>query len=337
MNTRELDDFLSQVETRSTTISAANNIEQPTQQELDEEEQAQLVAFAMSNLGLLGSEEQEENDEDEDEYEDDDEVEEVEPEPEEDTTPANERPVVMPDYTNIREELQRFSDAEWFTKVQEKTIILAGIGGIGSNMAIILAKLNPRAIYIFDGDYVESVNMAGQFYSYQDIGMPKTTALARTISQYTNYSSLVSLERFYNRRESIVGDIMICGFDSMRARMEYFKIWKERTLSLPESERKECLFMDGRLTATEFQIFCMTGEDTYYMETYQNEYLFNDYEAIDLPCSFKQTGYLAQMIGSFMVNLFVNFCANQVNPARNMSLPFLTHYRGDMMYLESRR
>lgn len=247
--------------------------------------------------------------------------------------PIDERPVVMPPSIGVREELVRFSDAEWFSKIQEKKIILAGVGGIGSNLAIILAKLNPETIYLFDHDHVEAVNMAGQLYRTSDIGEYKVEALASTIIDYANYHSIVTVPRFYMSGESIVEDIMICGFDSMRSRKAYYYTWKAHVTEKVPEERKDCLFIDGRLTADEFQIFCITGDDTYYMHKYESEELFDDGQAPNLPCSFKQTGFLAQMIASYMANLLVNFCANQVNPLRNMSLPFKTSYRSDMMYL----
>lgn len=329
METRtQLDDFLSSMSTRRAVLENTN-VAEPTQEDLTEDEQRELVVQAMFNLGIAAPQEEPT----------------PEPEPETPTVqperwdgiPRNERPVETPDYTNVREETLRFSDANWFKQVQEKVVILAGMGGIGSNMAIILAKLHPASIYMFDGDVVETVNMAGQLYSNEDVGMPKVEAIARTIQRYTNNSSIVALNRYFALPETIVGDIMICGFDSMTARQNYFTAWKNWVDTKDEEGKKDCLFMDGRLTATEFQIFCFTGADEYYIEEYKNKYLFPDYRAMDVPCSFKQTGYLAQMIGSFMVNLFVNFCANQVNPMRGMSLPFLTSYRGDMMYLELRR
>jgi hypothetical protein len=243
----------------------------------------------------------------------------------------------MPTYSTVREELVRFSDAEWFNKVQEKVIVLAGVGGIGSNMAVILAKLNPNAIYIFDNDVVEPFNLAGQFYSNDDIGKPKVEALAASVTKYTNYSSIFALNRMYNPGEELVADIMVCGFDNMRARRNYFSAWKSHVLSLSEERRKDCLFIDGRLTADEFQIFCMTGMDDFYMRDYEQNYLFHDYEAQRETCSYKQTGFLADMIGAFMVNLIVNFCANQVNPRRNMTLPFMTSYRSSMMFLDFKR
>jgi len=263
------------------------------------------------------------------------------PEPElespQDNTPENERPIQMPAYSTVREELVRFSDAEWFNKVQEKVIVLAGVGGIGSNMAVILAKLNPSAIYIFDDDRVESFNLAGQFYSNEDIGKPKVEALAASVNKYTNYSSIFALNRRFMLGEDVVADIMVCGFDNMRARRDFFTAWKNRVMTLTEERKKDCLFIDGRLTADEFQIFCITGTDNFYMDDYVNNYLFNDYEAQRETCSYKQTGFLADMIGAFMVNLIVNFCANQVNPRRNMTLPFMTSYRSSMMFLDFKR
>ena len=262
---------------------------------------------------------------------------ESQPEPPQDNTPVNERPIQMPTYSTVREELVRFSDAEWFNKVQEKVIVLAGVGGIGSNMAMILAKLNPSAIYIFDDDFVEQFNLAGQFYSNDDIGKPKVEALAASVNKYTNYSSIFALNRRFMLGEEVIADIMICGFDNMGARKNFFAAWKNHVMELSEERRKDCLFIDGRLTADEFQIFCITGTDNFYMDDYVNNYLFNDYEAQRETCSYKQTGFLADMIGAFMVNLVVNFCANQVNPRRNITLPFMTSYRSSMMFLDFKR
>lgn len=255
----------------------------------------------------------------------------------EESIPEMERPVEVLTKPAVREELVRFSDADWFGKIQEKVIVLAGVGGIGSNMAVILAKLNPSAIYIFDDDTVESFNLAGQFYSNEDIGKPKVEALAASVRKYTNYSSIFALNRRFAPGEEIVSDIMVCGFDNMRARRNFFAAWKNHVDQLYDEEKKNCLYIDGRLTADLFQIFCICGTDTFYMEEYANKYLFNDFEAEREVCSYKQTGFLADMIGAFMVNLIVNFCANQVNPKRNMSLPFMTSYRSSIMFLDFKK
>jgi len=327
-----LDDFFAEA-TRATSIQSSVSAS------LTAEEEEELRQFALQRMATQAAEQTANQQLQElEEEEEEEEVPEEEPQPEpEPECPPLERVVEVPDYSSVREEVTRFSGAEWFSTVQNQTVILAGVGGIGSNMAIILAKLNPRAIYMFDLDTVSTVNIAGQFYKKEDVGKPKVDALAENIVAFTGYSCVFACNRMYLEGEQIVGNIMVCGFDNMRARRIFFNAWKTHVETLPEEEKKNCLFIDGRLTADEFQIFCMTGEDEYYMNNYEQDYLFTDREAARTVCSFKQTGYLAQMIGAYMVNLLVNHCANMSNPIRQMPLPFLTSYKADVMYLNTEK
>ena len=234
----------------------------------------------------------------------------------------------------VDEATSRFSSAIWYENIQKKTIILAGVGGIGSYVGFLLARMKPASMFIYDDDIVETVNMSGQLYGQSDLGRPKVSALAEMIRNYAGYSSVFAIsERFTN--ESEASDIMICGFDSMAARRLFFNKWKNHVLSKPEDERKNCLFIDGRLAAEEFQILCIKGDDEYNINRYSNEYLFFDGEADETICSYKQTTFCANMIASYMVNLFVNFCANQCEPLIDRDLPFLTTYNAETMYLKT--
>lgn len=234
----------------------------------------------------------------------------------------------------VDEATSRFSSAIWYENIQKKTIILAGVGGIGSYVGFLLARMKPASMFIYDDDIVETVNMSGQLYGQSDLGRPKVSALAEMIRNYAGYSSVFAIsERFTN--ESEASDIMICGFDSMAARRLFFNKWKNHVLSKPEDERKNCLFIDGRLAAEEFQILCIKGDDEYNINRYSNEYLFFDGEADETICSYKQTTFCANMIASYMVNLFVNFCANQCEPLIDRDLPFFTTYNAETMYLKT--
>ena len=232
----------------------------------------------------------------------------------------------------VDEATSRFSSAIWYENIQKKTVILAGIGGIGSWTALLLARLKPASMFIYDDDVVESANMSGQLYSQFDVGRPKVSALAGMIRNYAGYGSVFAIsERFTN--ESEASDIMICGFDNMAARRLFFNKWVNHVHFKPEEERKNCLFIDGRLAAEEFQVLCIKGDDEYNINRYSNEYLFSDAEADETICSYKQTTFCANMIASYMVNLFVNFCANEVGAYRD--LPFLTAYNAETMYLKT--
>ena len=234
----------------------------------------------------------------------------------------------------VDEATSRFSSAIWYENIQKKTVTLAGVGGIGSYVGFLLARMKPAFMFIYDDDIVEAVNMSGQLYGQSDLGRPKVSALAGMIRNYAGYGNVFAMtERFTD--ESEASDIMICGFDNMAARRLFFNKWVNHVQSKPEEERKNCLFIDGRLAAEEFQILCIKGDDEYNINRYNDEFLFSDAEADETICSYKQTTFCANMIASYMVNLFVNFCANQCEPLIDRDLPFLTTYNAETMYLKT--
>lgn len=234
----------------------------------------------------------------------------------------------------VDEATSRFSSAIWYDNIKKKTVTLAGIGGIGSYVGFLLARMKPAFMFIYDDDIVEAVNMSGQLYGQSDLGRPKVSALARMIRNYAGYGNVFAMaERFTD--ESEASDIMICGFDNMAARRLFFNKWVNHVQSKPEEERKNCLFIDGRLAAEEFQVLCIKGDDEYNINRYNDEFLFSDAEADETICSYKQTTFCANMIASYMVNLFVNFCANQCEPIIDRDLPFLTTYNAETMYLKT--
>ena len=194
----------------------------------------------------------------------------------------------------------------------------------------------PQILVLYDNDIVEAANMSGQLYARQDVGAAKVDALVTFIEDYTSMGANGDLygvqERFTANTEA--GDIMICGFDSMEARRLFFEKWVEHTTQV--SDKSKCLFIDGRLSMNDIQIFCITGNNDYAKLNYERNYLFNDSEADETICSMKQTTYLACMIGSLITNLFTNFVANTLNPEIPYDLPFLTEYDAQNMIFKTK-
>lgn len=233
----------------------------------------------------------------------------------------------------VDEATSRFSGAIWYSAIQSKTITLAGVGGIGSYVGFLLARLKPARLYLYDPDIVEQANMSGQLYGSGDLGQAKVSSLHRMLQVYANYyNSVAYQERF--TAESEATDIMICGFDNMEARSLFFDKWLEHVGNKPEGERSKCLFIDGRLAAEEFQVFAIQGNDLRAMREYRSKWLFSDAVADETICSYKQTTFMANMIASVMVNLFVNFVANECNPIIDRDVPFMTQYSADTMYFK---
>lgn len=233
----------------------------------------------------------------------------------------------------ISEETSRFNSAIWFDKTRKQDVTIAGLGGIGSYVVFMLSRLDVNTMTLYDPDIVERVNLSGQLYNSNQIGDYKVDAAANMIADYSNYYSFVAKHEKLDEN-SMISKVTICGFDNMKARKDAFRNWTNFVARLPEEERGECLFIDGRLAAEELQVFCIKGDDTDGERRYE-PYLFSDSQAAPTVCSYKQTTFMANMIGSIIVNLFINFVANQCNPLIDRDLPFYTEYNAETMYFKT--
>lgn len=234
----------------------------------------------------------------------------------------------------LDEATSRFSGTEWYNEIQKARIIVAGIGGIGSNLVFQLARMSPEAIFMYDDDNVEMANMSGQLYSTEDIGKSKVDALEDMMRKYTSMRNIFALKQRFES-DSEPADIMMCGFDNMSARKTFFQNWAAHIENKSQEEKAKCLFLDGRLSIDTLQVFCITGNDYYNQTRYIREFLFSDAEAEATVCSRKQTTYLACMIGSIMTNLFTNWVANSLSPIIPYDLPFFTEYDAQNMIFKT--
>lgn len=259
-------------------------------------------------------------------------LERLNPEP----TPPASAPLIQPNSPTLlmNDATSRFSGTEWYNEIQRKRIIIAGMGGIGSNLAFQIARMHPDAITLYDDDEVERANMSGQLFAHTDVGEFKVNAVANKIYNFTTTEHVMAVpERFTANSEA--SDIMMCGFDNMSARKTFFNAWKHHVFSKPIEERKNCLYLDGRLSIDCLQVLCITGDDIDNISRYDTNYLFSDDEADETVCSMKQTTYLACMIGSLMTNLFTNFVANLLDPVIPYDLPFFTEYDAQNMIFKT--
>ena len=82
------------------------------------------------------------------------------------------------------------------TEIQKKldgaTVGIAGLGGLGSNLAVFLARLGIGHMILVDFDVVDITNLNRQHYTMKDLGVPKTLALVEqleAINPYLNYET----------------------------------------------------------------------------------------------------------------------------------------------------
>ncbi|MCR5144186.1 MAG: thiamine biosynthesis protein ThiF [Lachnospiraceae bacterium] len=75
-------------------------------------------------------------------------------------------------------------------KLSNTTVAICGLGGLGSNIAISLARAGIGKLILIDYDHVDITNLHRQQYKATQIGMPKTKALSDNLSEIAPYISL---------------------------------------------------------------------------------------------------------------------------------------------------
>ena len=235
---------------------------------------------------------------------------------------------------NTAESTVRFSGASWFEAAKGVSATIAGVGGIGSWTSLLLSRISQTIrITLYDDDNVEVVNLAGQMFSSNQVGLRKVYA-AQEVIRYFSGSYCNAAPYRIASTTSIYDNIVICGFDNMEARKILYRLWKARAKSAPVAEQGDFLFIDGRMNAEEFQIFSIVGDDDYNMKRYEEEFLFSDAEVAPAVCSYKQTTYCASMIASFMINSLVNFLSNKNLENMPRQVPFYINYDAQLMHLK---
>lgn len=75
-------------------------------------------------------------------------------------------------------------------RFQNATVAICGLGGLGSNIAISLARAGIGKLILIDFDQVDLTNLHRQQYQISQIGMCKTEALADNLRQINPYIEL---------------------------------------------------------------------------------------------------------------------------------------------------
>ena len=75
-------------------------------------------------------------------------------------------------------------------RFSETTVAVCGLGGLGSNIAIALARAGIGKLVLIDFDKVDITNLHRQQYKASQIGQYKTDALAESLSEIAPYAEI---------------------------------------------------------------------------------------------------------------------------------------------------
>lgn len=123
-----------------------------------------------------------------------------------------------------KEEIEKLmisrSNMEVVKDLQKSTIGIAGVGGLGSTIAIALARTFVKKLVIADYDVVEPSNLNRQQYFINDLGKLKTEAIKSHIEAINPFIE-IEIKNIYLKKSNVIDtfkecDIVIEAFDNAK-------------------------------------------------------------------------------------------------------------------------
>lgn len=99
----------------------------------------------------------------------------------------------MPDENNLKQMLTARNGEYVCEKLRNSCVCVCGLGGLGSNIAEMLARLGVGKLVIADYDFVDVTNLNRQNYFASDIGLSKCQATENILKKITPY---IQIETF---------------------------------------------------------------------------------------------------------------------------------------------
>lgn len=121
--------------------------------------------------------------------------------------------------------------------LSKATVGIAGIGGLGSNVAVHLARCGIGRLILADFDVVEISNLNRQHYDRRHIGMKKTDAIKDVLQHINPDLELVTHDAYLDRTniktifEGV--DVMVEAFDLAENKSMLMDEWLENLGKMP--------------------------------------------------------------------------------------------------------
>lgn len=117
---------------------------------------------------------------------------------------------ILSSYEMLTARNMHYISPEVQEKIKNTKLLIAGCG-MWSSFACLAARMGFTQFIVADGDTVSPTNLNRQFYTHDDIGLPKTTALAKHIHEI-NPSAIVEELPVYLTLENIWGIVSRADF-----------------------------------------------------------------------------------------------------------------------------
>lgn len=122
-------------------------------------------------------------------------------------------------------------------KVKASSVAVCGLGGLGSNIAVALARIGVGKLTLIDFDVVEPSNLNRQHYMVSHIGMKKTEALKAQLAEINPFIEVVTHDVFLNEDNILnyIGDadVAVEAFDGPQSKATLVSTWRKHRPAKP--------------------------------------------------------------------------------------------------------
>ena len=119
--------------------------------------------------------------------------------------------------TPSREEMERVMDKRFSPEVHAKLknarVAVAGLGGLGSNIAMMLARSGVGTLHLVDFDRVDMSNLNRQNYYVEHLGQKKTDAAKEILLKVNPYLEIITDDVYVTEENALTlfkDDAIIC-------------------------------------------------------------------------------------------------------------------------------
>lgn len=168
-----------------------------------------------------------------------------------------------------------------------------GAGGIGSAVALVLAKMgvDVKKMTIYDPDTVAEHNLPNQMFLAEHLNLPKVEALKSVIERFVGEAPVVHQEAITGT-ELLTG-IVITGVDSIEARKA---MWPAVRFNA-----RVPLYIDARMGSLAGMIYTITPHNPDDVEMYEGT-LHDASSAVEEPCTARAIIFNTWLIAALLAN-----------------------------------
>jgi len=167
----------------------------------------------------------------------------------------------------------------------KKKVLVIGVGGIGSWLTLLLAKMGIKDITVVDDDTVEDHNVASQLFDQDQVGMNKVDAIRDFIQVNTGTKINTFFQKFNKDIKIDENTYVMIGVDSLDARKQIADMLKYEILGG---------IIDGRMGGEQVEVYTYKAAMQYHTE------IKDAPEAQQDACTARSIVYNTNLCGSIM-------------------------------------